>query len=641
LIKGDLAGSPLNIKSEFNNVFMNGLQDFNYLKFKYGKEELPELFGISLDTFPNVTRASVTGHMYLWELLNKIKYNFAEDINVEHLLIDKYVDGRLNPAYSENKEQLPATCYNAVFYGYKNCDNIKSITNLMFLDIDDFGTTEEVNAYKDYITTKYDWIVSCNLSLSRLGLHVIALVNNINDNEDFNRKYEFVSTTYFDGLLDPNSKSLTRYSIIPYDLNIYINESPNVLDIDSVMEEIKKGIRSVHKEREEICTEYTFSSSTPLKQTVNESARKNSLRFKQEADESFFVDKNVPLYYPEGIDVIEVNLFPYHDHKISERKGISSLRASFIGSLTVKMIYLNAVSPSRPIKDIRKDILRFIMKINGTICDPPLPYNQVINSYNDNWKKFIAGELDFRRYFKKQRAFWSRECTLNSNEKRKITCRIKNEPTVKETKRKIKEGIESLWKNGEKITQQNVTKICGLKLPTIKKYRAYFHECKNLITENESAEVNNDEAGSYILEFDSVNKHPTKLADNNEETLTSLTPKEDIQIAEISTTKQEIYEAGLLIIENHEQLENVITKPELSEELTKYMFERIFGNFKTRLTTNQADELFKRFKSKFLELRDEDARIMTLPMEELKDSAIFFKQTEIDNRFWCICENLL
>jgi len=41
-------------------------------------------------------------------------------------------------------------------------------------------------------------------------------------------------------MLDPISKSLTRHTVVPFDYNIYINESPKVLDIDDIINSKEK-----------------------------------------------------------------------------------------------------------------------------------------------------------------------------------------------------------------------------------------------------------------------------------------------------------------------------------------------------------------------------------------------------------------
>ena len=167
------------------NHYENTIHDFEYLKFVYEKENLHPVFSTKLDVYPNIENPNINGKVLLWELFQKIKYNITQDLDFNYLLVDKYVDGEINSEYEKLKSSLPAICYNATYSGYKDLDHLGGITNLMFLDIDNFSSTEEAINYKKYITLRYDWILACNLSLSRIGLHFIIIVDRIIDNEDF------------------------------------------------------------------------------------------------------------------------------------------------------------------------------------------------------------------------------------------------------------------------------------------------------------------------------------------------------------------------------------------------------------------------------------------------------------------------
>ncbi len=447
---------------------INELEDFELLKYQCG-QDLHPVYGTVLDTFPDISGAIVQGQTYLWDSLQKIKYNFGFDIDVDTFLTPKYINGSINNQYSDLKLQLPAICYNARFNHYKSIVNCNTINNIMFLDIDDFSTKEQALEYKTNITQKYDWIVACNLSLSKIGLHIIALIDTINDNNDFNYKYDYISTKYFNGRLDKSSKSLTRYTIVPYDYDIYINESPTVLEIDSIIRNDKKGMSSGYIKEDIISTAYTFSQSSSLNDVMNNAARKQNLIFKQELDESSFTDPNMPVYDREGKDIIHINLFPYRHTKI--KKGN---RNNFIGAISSQMIYLNIESPKHIDLRIKEHIFNFIYSINKKICDPPLRDKEVMNSFNANWEKYMNGELDVSSQYQKQRAFWSKHSTLKANEKRIITCGIKNEPIVRESNRRIKNAIDILKKKDGKITQKLVAIESGLSLPTVKKYwKAY------------------------------------------------------------------------------------------------------------------------------------------------------------------------
>ncbi len=634
---------------------MNELQDFDYIRFQCEKD-LHDVFGTVLDTFPNLTGAEVRGQAYLWDILQRIKYNFLNDIDIQTFLTPKYVNGKISSRYDRIKKQLPAICYNARFNGYKKIENIRSITNLMFLDIDNFPSTEEALRYKELITGKYDWIVACSLSVSRQGLHVLIVVDKITDNNDFNRKYDFISTEYFDRRLDKESKSLTRYAVVPYDYNIYINENPKVLAVDSIIRNRENGIRSAYikevdslsisdkekgissgyikekgicsdYEEKTLSTPYTFFTNFSIKDIINDAGRRNRLRFSKETDESLFQDPDIPLYVHEGIDVIRINLFPYRNTGV-----IEGHRHRFIGALTVQMLFLNSESTNSVDPDIKNDVLKFLLHINKEICDPPLTYKQVLNYFNWNCSKFEAGEIDISKYYQKQRAFWSKRTTLKGNEKRKVTCRIKNEPQVQESKRKVREAIENIKYNGEKITQAIIADVSGLSLSTVKKYREYYNELlgkkkfKNpdeLTTSSENTDDNRENL---------CNEPPYQRKQEAEQTTLENDPEEVKGSMIISETEETTYERGKPDQENRKEI--------ISDEQLEMAFIRVYGTFIGRIDEGKKELLYERFVEKMETMPKDDLQIMVIPLDNINDVGIFWKQALLDYKFWEICKDL-
>lgn len=604
---------------------MNEDFDYNNMKFRYEKENLSDIFMTMVDTYTCVANPKVSGQINLWELFQEIKYNMTDDVALDPIINPKYVDGRKNPVYDKNKIQLPTICYNANFNTYKDIEHLIAPTNLMFLDIDDFNTNEEALAYKNFITLRYDWIVACNISLSRLGLHVIIQVDKIHNNDDYNYKYDFISRVYFNEKLDKNGKSLTRYTIVPFDYNIYINETPNVLNIEHLIKNNDKGIRSGYKELNVISTGYTFSTPSQLNPLLNDSARLDGLVFKQYLDESLFLAPDIPIYYPEGRDVIKFNARPFHDRKVKD-----GMRTYTVGGLTVRLIYLNAkLLETKDIK-VKEAILKCIQGINKEICDPPLTYKEVLNSFNANWKKYEADELDFRKYYEKQKSFWSRDCTLNGNDKRKVTCRIKNEPAVAESKRKIREAIEAIKTRGEKITQKKVALVSGLSLPTIKKYRNYY---KEMVLESNSTIMNRCEVST----IDDINRVDHEIPSYSEALEVRNEPASCSVSRDIPFIESEI----IMEIENLENItfEPVVAKPDnkreaFSDDQFQLIYDRVYSSFKNRLEKIEEKELFTKFMERFNQMPEDDAILLAKPIDSIKDSDTFFRQAALDSKFW-------
>ncbi|MBN2835693.1 MAG: hypothetical protein JXR48_12095 [Candidatus Delongbacteria bacterium] len=646
---------------------MEKLIDFEYLKFIYREGNLHDVFGTKLDTYSSIDNPNVIGHIYLWELLQKIKYNLIYDIDCTTFLTDKYVEGSRNNEYDKIKAKLPATCYNATFNKYKNLANTKSITNLMFLDVDDFSSKEEALKYKSEITEKYDWIISCNLSLSKLGLHIIILVDRIFDNNDFNKKYDFISKTYFNGKLDKTSKSLTRYVVIPYDYNIYINESPKKLYIDSIINKKgirsvsdcntiitdsnshngkgirsvsnenniannnnEKGTRSVLKKKRIISTPYTFSPISSLKETLNLATRKNSLKFREEVDEEIFTDKNIPLYYHEGVNIVEINLYQYRNNKVN----VGSRNVT-IGAISAQLIYLNIYLPNNNDPKIREGIIKAMVGINKKICNPPLTYKEVFNSVTANFKKYDEGNLDFSKYFRKKRAFWSKRTTLKGNEKRKVTCKIKNEPIVQESKRKIKEAIELLKGKDEKVTQQKVADISGLSLGTVKKYRKYYKEI-NQSTKQAAGKENNNSTIKVLKPHQKATTTKTNLI-------------EDVNLPELDNADFSEPESDLETdLKNNRKITfhkdvssvDIVKKPNWSDEEIHEVFLTIFPENLKRFNETQEKELFTEFTKHFNNLSNDEKELLMTPYENIGEDK-FFKKGDLHNKMLNLCIDVI
>lgn len=607
---------------------MDELLDFNYdyMKFQYGKGHLSDIFMTMVDNFPHIQDAHVIGQHNLWELLQKIKYNIADDVAFEPILNPKYLNGRKNPKYDENKKRLPAVCYNANFNAYKDLSHLLSPTNLMFLDIDDFNSKEEALEYKNIITLRYDWIVACNLSLSRLGLHIIIQVDKIIDNDDYNNKYDFISQSYFNGKLDKNGKSLTRYTIVPFDFNIYINESPNVLNIEHIIKSDENGIRSGYIEKTVISTAYTFSSASQLNPILNESARLDGLVFKQCLDESIFLSPDIPIYIPEGMDVIKFNARPYHDRKVKDGN-----RTFTIGGLTIRLIYLNAKLLERKDTKVKEAILKCMVGINKEICDPPLPYKEVLNSFNANWKKYEADELDFSKYYVKQRSFWSRECTLKGNEKRKITCKKKNEPIVAKSKSKIKTAVEALKAQGVRLTQKKVAEESGLQLPTVKKYRDYYNE---LINSGKKNLKQNWAVTDFIIKPDSQ-----ILLDTNDITELNLPVQNSSKSDTLNESKHYMKIENPEIIDCDEDTLVMFDELEfkITDEQIREVYDRIFSSFRSKLDEHQEQVLHRIFIEQLNKFTHEDVKFIAVNIEDINDSTTYFKQSDLDSKLMDLC----
>lgn len=580
-------------------------------------QNLHPVFDTELDTYKNVsTPPYVTGHITLWDALQKIKYNLIKDINPKMYLTPKYVDNVKNTVYDELKEELPAICYNASFNRYKNLKNTKAIHNLMFLDIDNFSTKQEALSYKAEIVKKYDWILACSLSLSKIGLHIIVMVDKITDHDDFNIKYDLISNNYFEGSLDPDSKGLHRFTIVPYDHDIYINNNPVVLPIDTILQ---KSLSSAYiedsgvshrnhskslgsaGEGEVIYTTQTISVSQEINKTLLTSAQQNGLVFKPVVDENYFEDPNTPLFFPAGIEVIEINLFLYKHQSIPDGR-----RTRFIGAMTTQMIFLNVVSKEKPIPDVRESILRYIMSVNNKFCSPSLSYNEVLKSYNSNWKRYRNGEMDFTAYYKLKRSLWSQNCTLTGNQKRgKTMTNIHGYKRLNNLYR-LENVIQQMADKREVITQDKT--LMKIELLGIEDLGIY--SIKTLWKFLKPSIMAYKKDKNVKIKIDTTNTEFQLLV-------------EKFDISKISDVDDDVLDLGKEIIEKQKNLYNQNTESKskedfvLSDDQKNLIFNRVFSNIIPRLNQEKKKQLLSLYQSEIQSYETKDQQILLKDFNEV------------------------
>lgn len=621
--------------------------DDGSVDYYYFRQSLPELFNIELDLYSSVFNSNVTGSIKMYELFEKIKYNLIYDITPEHYLLNKYLNGKKNPEYELTKTKLKTVCYNASFNAYKNLANLRYINNLMYLDIDGFKSKEEALAYKNEIVKKYDWVIACYRSLSKIDLHVIINVDRIRDNDDYNEKYKYINEHYFDNKLDLNSLSLTRHTVIPWDYDIYINHSPSELKIDNEFIEKgirntyiptsgksisllnnsstgnesnsgdnKKGICNTYNKKKVICSAYTFLPETKLEDIANDAGRNDKLILRTEIAEEEFNDPNIPLYFPEGKYVIEINLFPYRYKKIEEGN-----RNNFIGALTIKLIILNTSKVDDLDEVLRKKILNFILSINNKICSPPFPKKEVIKSFNSNCKRFIEGRIDISQFYTKKYFFWSKHSTLSTSEKMSISKKIKNKPQVDRTKQKIKDAIRKMQESNLKVTQKNVANESGLSIGTVKKYRKYYNE----LTGKGNKRKKENNANKVKQESPNVKKKEKGTPNY----LDSMRLEDAISSFE----------------RNGKNEEKNNSSTTLSEEQKKSLFKEIFERFLHNLTDNERDQLYVDFKEELSKMPENEVELLftdiVTDISKIANSDEYFHRTTLISNFWNLLPNFI
>lgn len=423
-----------------------------YIRHETEKEHLNKVFATKLDVFEKVGDPSVKGQVYLYDLLRHIRYNIHPSV----MLTPKYIDRKKNPDYDKQKTEMEAVCFPARFNKYKNLKNLRSINNLMFAEID-FDSRNEAKAYKNRITLHYDWIVACYFSLSQQGLHILIKMDQIHDNDDYNTKYDIISKKFFQGKLDNNSKSLTRYSITPFDSDIYINDIPKAL-----------------------LSEELINSDNRLNQSVS---LKGTSYIMQSVPQSYLTEE-------EGISAIGVrsnnfdSLEGYDEQgiKFSENKDIvviearigynlaPGVRQNVLSSYANNLLFLNQWMPE-------EQFSKFIYSANKQCFTEPLEKKEV--------KKIIRSKLKNLRQNKLEAIYTHRmivfhpKCKMSREEKNHYVISVLARNKTIKSREKLYAILESWdFETYGRISVRNIAKNFPVSKKTVAKY---YHEFKEYV----------------------------------------------------------------------------------------------------------------------------------------------------------------
>jgi hypothetical protein len=261
-----------------------------------------------------------------------------------------------------------------------------------------------------------------------------------------------------------------------------------------------------------------------------------------------------------------------------------------------------------------------------------MTHYEVLKSYNANWKRFRNGKMDFSKYFIRKRAFWSKHSKLKGNEKRKVTCKIKNEPVVEESKKRIYDAIEILMEAKDKITQIKVEKVSGISIATVKKY---WNDFKGVVKSH-----NMKLRGEQKLVSDSLpEKHHKEDLLQVESTISTSESKQH-RIAEKKTDFMEIQNIEIIDYNEDTLIMSEYITFSISEKQRQLVFDRICNGIIKRLDEQQAQKLYAKFTEWLNILPQEDIKLLLLDIDDINDSNIFFKQSTIESQFLALINEL-
>ncbi len=418
-----------------------------HIRHETKKDHLSEVFATKLDFFEKVNDPTVKGQVYLYDLLRDIGYN----INSSIMLTPKYIDKKINPEYEKQKLVMEAVCYPAQFNKYKILDNLKTINNLLFAEID-FESKKQAKDYKDRITLHYDWIVACYLSLSRLGLHIIVKVDHIHNTEDYNIKYDLISKKFFQGKLDNRSKSLIRYSIIPFDPQVFINDIPATLNTEEL-------IKSTD-------IKYPQPLTSPIKQSVPP-----SMKTKKKSISATGVQIN-NFDTLDGFDPNGVKFSNKKDIVVIEAKiGINiepGSRQNVLSSYANNLLFLNQWMTAEKFS-------KFIFNANTHCFSVPLEHKEVLKIIRTKLKKLKDNKLN--PIYTHRMIVFHPKCQMTREEKNQYVISILAKNKTIKSREKLYAILEGWdFETFGRISVRNIARNFPISKKTVAKYYPEFQE---------------------------------------------------------------------------------------------------------------------------------------------------------------------
>ncbi|HCW06090.1 MAG TPA: hypothetical protein DGG95_01850 [Cytophagales bacterium] len=286
-------------------------------------------------------------------------------------------------------------------------------TGYVYLDVD-LSNKGEAIKYRSELTNLHPYIFASWLSLSEKGLGILVKVEN--GGKFYFEQYWKKLNELISGV-DPQTKNYNRKCVISYDPDIYINKDACTLD-----------------------SYFTFE--------------KNSIRYSTIISNDEFENINTPVIYPEGKDVLEINLFKYKKSKIDI--GHRNKTMGCIGSI---LIALN------PLADYHQ-LFNALQSINKNYCSVPLTEKEVGNSLKANIRKYKKGDLDVSGYYTKKFIFWHPECRLNRNERISIGRRLLAESRFNLREKLILDTIKVLNDQSIPVNSNAITEYTLMKKTT-------------------------------------------------------------------------------------------------------------------------------------------------------------------------------
>lgn len=324
-----------------------------------------------LNTYKNVKTPAFTSSMS-----NIDWFSLIVNPNPEHLSIieearklkQEYLktgDKKKDDEYKEEKRKLPAVTWNATYSNnYKKDDNYKSGTGLIYIDVD----------HPDFNISMLDLalVYSYYKSVGGIGYGIICKVDGINPENYKPTFYSITDALNITEYIDPRAVKLSQYSILSYDVNLFLN--PDSFVFTTVGDDLSNKIDFVPSTL--IIKKTEHNKDTGYKTELQDVIEQNNIRYSNINDFDF----NGEEYITDWV------------HRFDYIQCWIPFQLLTDGRKCIMMNYIRNLVWLNPNIEM-KLLINTSMFINKKICETPLDYKKIKEFIDLCIKQKNAGTL--------------------------------------------------------------------------------------------------------------------------------------------------------------------------------------------------------------------------------------------------------
>jgi len=373
------------------------------------------------NTFTNLRSPYVQSETEIQSILHQIKAGQYKD-----QIQKARAYGKGHEVFERIKADIPTFSPNGCFHIKRSTSTIKSLSGLIYLDIDDFSELE--------VFYQHPYVYSCWRSVSGKGIGVLVSVSGLTI-ESFKHSWSYLND-HFNQLnieVDPHSKDISRQCVISYDPDLYINPEPISLIIpEPSIEPVSSTYASTFSER-------YYSTSTGS----------DKIKYTTTLDSY------------NGSEYIIIEEGKEYRSSYLPKKIIEGKRHKWIGSFILTLLFNNPTISS-------EKLFVEAQKANSIHCDPNLRVEEVISMVKWCYDKHVEHRLII--HTRRKKIWFNPESKLTAKEKQSIsgkeTGRLRKQRTIDE----LVQLYLLIQVTDQKVTQKKLNEHSTKSIRTIKKY---------------------------------------------------------------------------------------------------------------------------------------------------------------------------